>query len=130
MEINKMEAIYPYVDKYIKELKATLSYEDKVYVLSCPTKITIYAVSLEALDRHIQTDMVDSLSYKVHYNRQLLMKLLAHFIAIDATFWSASANDVCEKFIENLNSHTAKVHFTQDEIDGITNILEESKRFV
>lgn len=70
------------------------------------------------------------LAYQVHYNRQLLMKILAHFLAIEATFWNAPANDICEKFIENLNSHTAKVHFTVDEINDITKIIEESKKFI
>lgn len=70
------------------------------------------------------------LAYQVHYNRQLLMKLLAHFIAIDAEFWSAPTNDVAEKFIENLNSHVAKVHFTVDEIKDITKIVEEAKKFI
>lgn len=76
------------------------------------------------------------LNYQVHYNKQLLMKILAHVIALDLSedklmgFGELTTDRSIAAFLSDLNIHIAKVHFTDDEITDITNIIEESKKFI
>ena len=81
------------------------------------------------------------LAYELHYNKQLLMKLLAHVIAERAhyglhddvpqdeskTEW---VGRTAKELLKELNEHYAKVHLTQDEISDIKDIIEESKKFI
>ena len=91
------------------------------------------------INKIIETTLKRSVdnSYELHYNRQLLMKLLAHFIAVsihkDEKFLERPLDDKeinINILIRDLNSHEAKVHFTQDEINDIKIIIEESKKFI
>lgn len=69
------------------------------------------------------------LAYQVHYNRQLLMKILAHIIAYNGRE-TAYTEEIIKEFMDELDEHHAKVHFTADELNDITKILEESKKFI
>lgn len=75
-------------------------------------------------------------SYELHYTRQMIMKILAHIIAADLAqdkvmaFGELTFEKSRDEFLCELNCHIAKVHFTQDELNDISKILEESKKFI
>lgn len=69
------------------------------------------------------------ISYELHYTKQMLMKILAHIIAYNGRM-SAPVEEIIKEFLDELNEHHAKVHFTQDELNDIKSVIEESKKFI
>ena len=88
------------------------------------------------MDKPIENFYHKKLEYKAQYHRQLLIKILAHIIAMDLAedkemgFGGGTFKRSQEALLSDLNCHIAKVHFAQDEINDIKIIIEEAKKLI